>query len=254
MKTLSRLILLLLVLLTMTVNVEAVTLQPETLQYKVLYRWGMIHKVAGRATLRLAPVSNGYRATLTARSEPWADKIYHLRDTLVSSMMKETLKPTRYEKIAHEDGKFSHDIVAFAHRGNEVTGNCTRHRRKKGSSELTTTKTTLSATGMTVDMLSVFYYIRTLDFVGMKPGKSMSINIFSGKKKETLTITYHGAKSIEVGKSTRPAFYVTFTFTSDGKKSSDPIKAWISADSRRIPLKLEGSLKIGKVVVEYTGG
>lgn len=254
MRTVYRFVASLMLLVLTAMTVSAVQLQAEKLQYKVLYKWGLIHKVAGRATLQLKPNANGYRAVLTARSEPWADKMYHLRDTLVSTMMKQTLLPTRYEKIAHEDGKFSHDIVSFSHNGSHVTGNCTRHRRGKNSTETKTATTKLTATGVTVDMLSVFYYIRSIDFVGLGAGKSKVINIFSGKKKETLTITYQGAKTIEVGGKKLPSYYVTFTFTTDGKKSSDPIKAWISADSRRIPLKLEGSLKIGKVIVEYTGG
>ncbi len=254
MKTSVRAAAIVLLLIAMVqLSASAAQLNAEKLNYKVLYKWGLVHKTAGRATLQLTPLSTGYRAMLTARSEPWADKVYHLRDTLISTMMRDTFLPTRYEKIAHEDGKFSHDIVTFSHSGNQVVGNCTRLRRGKGSSETKKATTHLTASGVTVDMLSVFYYLRTLDFVALGDGHSKKINIFSGKKKETLTITYHGAKTVEVGKTKYPSYYVTFTFTTDGKKSSDPIKAWISADSRRIPLRLEGSLKIGRVIVEYTG-
>lgn len=36
---------------------------------------------------------------------------------------------------------------------------------------------------MTVDMLSSFFYLRTLDFDSMKSGDSQTVNIFSGSKK-----------------------------------------------------------------------
>lgn len=232
----------------------AVSLPNETLHYKVLYKWGMVHKTAGRATLSLHSAgSSAYKATLTARSEPWADKVYRLRDTLTSTMSRDKLLPSRYEKVAHEDGKYSRDVVKFSYSGGKVTGSCTRQRRKKAGDPMTTSTSTLSATGQAVDMLSAFYYLRTLDFPRMSKGQTRSINIFSGKKKETLTITYQGATTVDLNKKKHDAWLVTFTFTSDGKKSSDPIKAWISADSRRIPLKLEGSIKVGKVICEYTG-
>ncbi len=38
-----------------------------------------------------------------------------------------------------------------------------------------------------------------------------------------------------------------------GKKTSDDMDAWISADARRIPVRLEGKLPVGKVHCVYTG-
>ena len=44
----------------------------ETLRYKVLYKWGLIQKQAGNATITLTRIPDGYKACLYARSEPWA--------------------------------------------------------------------------------------------------------------------------------------------------------------------------------------
>lgn len=252
MKKICLLLSLLMLAVLAPINGRAVQLPDETLQYRVLYKWGPVNKTAGRATLRLHGTADKYYATLVARTEPWADKVYHLRDTLRSTMHKATLVPIRYDKIAHEDGKFSHDIVKFTRSGNNFTGDCTRHRRKKDQTKVTTQTTRLSAQGMTVDMLSVFYYIRTMDFAKLARGQARRINIFSGKKKESLTITYQGTQNVSLAGQSRQAYMITFTFTSDGKKSSDPIKAWISTDARHIPLKLEGTLPIGKVICELT--
>lgn len=242
-------------LMVMAVGLAYATdFKAESLNYKVLYKWGLVNKTAGRATLSLRPTSSVYHAKLTARTEPWADHVYHLRDTLTSTMNKQTLLPTRYEKIAREDGKYGKDIVEFTYSGNTVLGKCTRYRKGKKDSEVKTSKTSLSASGETFDMLSVFYYIRSIDFNGLGNGKSRVVNIFSGKKKETLTVTYKGLEQISVAGQKRNTYHVTFTFTNNGSKSSEPINAWLSADERVIPLKVEGQLKIGKVIVEYTGG
>lgn len=106
---------------------------------------------------------------------------------------------------------------------------------------------------MTVDMLSSFFYLRTLDFPNMKKGETVTVNIFSGSKKEKLTITYKGQQKVEVNGVKLPAYYINFTFTRRGKVSSDPIAGWISADDRRIPVKVEGQLPVGKVRALYTG-
>lgn len=233
----------------------AANLSNETLHYKVTYKWGVVQKDAGKATLTLRVNGNNCNATLVGRTDPWADKIYHLRDTLKSSFSKATCIPTRYERIAHEDGRYAHDIVNISRSGQTFTGKCTRYRRAKKSNKTTQASTALSAQGMTVDMLSAFYYLRSLDFASMAKGHTTKANIFSGKKKEMLTITYKGQESVKINGKNRSAYRIRFTFTTDGRKqSSDPIEAWISTDSRHIPLLIEGALKIGKVRCIYTGG
>lgn len=233
---------------------QSADFKAEQLNYRVLYKWGLVNKTAGRAKMSLKPTDSGYRAILTARSEPWADRVYHLRDTLVTVMDRQTLRPSRYEKIAHEDGKYSRDIIEFTYLGNNVTGKCTRYRRGKKDATVTTAHSSLTATESAYDMLSVFYYIRSVDFASLGKNNKVTVTIFSGKKKETLSITYKGTEKINVSSKIYNTHHVTFSFTNGGKKSSEPIKAWLSDDYRKIPIKLEGQLKIGKVIVEYTGG
>ncbi len=230
----------------------AVSLANETIKYKVIYKWGLVHKQAGTATINLSRRGDTYHSLATARSDPWADKFYRLRDTLKTTMHAPDYTPSHYEYIAHEDGKYSHDIVKFHKSGNTVTGNCTRTRKPKKEKVAKTEHKTLTANGVTVDMLSSFYHLRALDFNNMVPGAKKSINIFSGKRKELLTFTYSGIDKVKVNGKTHKAYKVTFTFTSDGKKkSSEPIQAWVSTDSKRIPLKLIGKLKIGQVQCIY---
>lgn len=252
--TIPRFLTALIVTLSLSFHSFAVPLGNEALTYKVLYKWGLIQKKAGHGTLYLRDEGNRYVATLYARSEPWADKFYKVRDTLSSIMAKPTMLPIRYERIAHEGGRYSHDIVNFTTKGQTVYGDCHRYRRAKKDTETSYANISLQAEGVTVDMVSSFYYLRTLDFKKLMPGTQKVINIFSGKRKELLKITYHGIENLKYDHKQCQAYYVTFTFTSDGKKeTSDPIKAWISADDRLIPLKLIGKLKIGSVQILYTG-
>lgn len=233
--------------------VSAATFSNETLRYKVMFKWGLINSQAGNATLQLKDNGNNYKAMLVAASEPWADRIYKVRDTLLSTMEKGTMLPLRYDKIAHEDGKYGHDAITYIRQGNQVTGHCTRFKRKKDNS-ISTDSITLQARGTTVDMLSVYYYLRAMDFQSMKPGESVTINIFSGKRKELLRLKYLGNETVKIDKTPYQSYRVSFTFTSDGKaKTSDDIEAWISIDSQRIPVKLEGKLPIGKIRCLYIG-
>lgn len=88
----------------------------------------------------------------------------------------------------------------------------------------------------------------------MESGESVRLNIFSGKKKEFLTIHYRGLTDVKLNKERLPAYHITFTFTQEGGKvSSDAMDAWISTGAARIPLLLEGKLPVGKVRALYSG-
>ena len=234
-------------------QVKTVSLADETLTYDVMYKWGFISKVAGYATMSLRSDGNYYQASVTARNAPWANSIYTLRDTLCSTMTKAGLYPVKYTFIAHENGKYKKDVLTFRHTGDEFDVRARRYKQAKAGAPVKQTEIELSGKGVAVDMLSSFYYLRSLDFDNMKVGQSVTVNIFSGSKKELLKITYLGHSTVEWNGEKLDSYYINFTFTRKGVKSSAPIKGWISADSRRIPLKVEGRLPVGKVRAIYTG-
>ncbi|MDE6301270.1 MAG: DUF3108 domain-containing protein [Muribaculaceae bacterium] len=222
----------------------------ESISYRVMYKWGLINKQAGTATLTLRPEGNMYRACLTAASEHWADKFFMVRDTLNGTMNQLTLAPVFYEKIAHEGNDDKHDTVRFSYSGNSVKGECTRVEYHKGELRKDE-KRILEATGTTVDMLTSFYYMRALPFENWKPGHKEVISIFSGKQKETLTFWYRGIEPVVVDDTRYQCYHITFVFTgAGGKTTSDNMDAWITTSSARIPVLLEGKLPVGKVKCE----
>jgi len=111
------------------------------------------------------------------------------------------------------------------------------------------TKKQLTASGPVFDMLSIFYYLRSLNYEALHNNQVFKATVFSGSKAETITIRCLGKKSIKLkDKTTREAYHIRFNFTQEGgRKSSDDIDTWISADSRHIPLYLVGKLPVGEV-------
>lgn len=89
--------------------------------------------------------------------------------------------------------------------------------------------------------------MRTLPFDSWQSGHVTKVDIFSGKRKELLSIVYSGIEKLEIDGEEYPTYHITFQFTSGGgKKTSDDMEAWISLDKRH-PLRLEGKLPVGKV-------
>ena len=227
---------------------KANTFSNESLNYQIVYHWGLLWKHAASATLEIKDKGANYDARLYARTLSWVDNIYKVRDTLYSTIEKQALVPIKYVKATHEKNHVGHDIVEFSYSGGVTTGNCTRIR--PGSDDL---KITLSTNGEAYDMLSVFYMLRTLDMDKLKTDGSYETTVFSGKRKERLNIKYVGEENIKLrDKSQHDSYHIKFSFTEEGKtKSSDDIDTWISKDDLRIPLMLRGSLPIGEVRVYY---
>lgn len=228
----------------------------ETLTYDVMYKWGLINKKAGSVSITTAVPSSGnrFKATLTGATAPWADRFYRVRDTLRGTIDSRTFLPYKYEKVAYEGGDFNHDELEFERSGNQTRASVVHRRKRKKDTEVSVSEKVLEAGGATLDMLSSFYYMRHLDYASMKKGQTVKLNVFSGSQKEVLTIHFDGVEEVELGKNSYPAYHITFTFTSgSGKKTSDNMDAWLSMDSAKIPLLLEGKLPVGKVRCFYTG-
>lgn len=219
----------------------------ETLHYVITYKWGLITKDSGDATLSLKNRGSNYYIKLTGKTKPWADGMFQVRDTLISVMDKSKFRPLSYTKVAHEGGKYAKDIIEYTYSGNNVNGKAIKYREKKGKTK--TENIVLSATGDTFDMLSVFYWIRTIDPATLPIGQKVTATLFSGIHEETVKIWKVGEKTIKMRDgSKREAWHIRFTFTSKGgKKTSDDIDAWLSKDSKHIPLEIKGSLPLGHV-------
>lgn len=252
MKMLSKIILTFMLLATAS-EVIAANFSDETLKYVISYKWGLIHKDSGDATLKLTNKGNKYELLLTGKTRSWADKFYQVRDTLKGTISKTDFRPLSYTKIAHENGKYSRDDITYSYQGDYVSGLSKRHREKEG--KINVTEKTLSGEGRVFDMLSVFYYLRTIDYSKLLSGEVVKSTMFSGNKVEQLTVRCVGKEEVKLrDKTKREAYHIKFKFTQEGKKkSSDDIDAWISTDQSHIPLLVVGSLPLGQVKCYYVG-
>ena len=128
---------LLLILITIVTSLDSIAKDVETLSYKVVYRWGIVYKQAGRATFINEFDNDGIcQAIMYARTEPWADRFYSVRDTLKSIYDSTTRLPYNYTRIAHEGGSYAHDQVIFSNNSNISSAKCVCIRRKKNESTI----------------------------------------------------------------------------------------------------------------------
>ena len=148
--------------LSAAIAAHSYTLTNETLHYDIVYHWGLIWKHAGSATLSIKKSGHNYDASLSARTISWADKVFRVRDTLSCTIQPSGMRPIVYRKASHEGKHSGFDIVRYSYNGNTSLAECTRIRPGKANNVVR-----LQANGQAYDMLSIFFYIRALDYKAM---------------------------------------------------------------------------------------
>lgn len=221
----------------------------ESLQYDIIYQWGLLWVKAADGTLSISRDGDLYHAQVTASTTPFADGIMKVRDTLTTTMQSPHLMPLRYKQISREGKYYQVNEIDFVYRNDSTVGN-THIYRPTGHLD---DKFSLGRQGDVFDMISIFYRIRNHSFDTMQVGEVIKTYIFSGRQIETLELEYQGIKSIKLDDKEYPAHYIRFFFyNDDGSKKSDKISAWISTDDF-VPLQLEGKLPIGSMKVRLSG-
>lgn len=233
-------------------GMNAWTVPTETLHYSVNFKWGFIDANAGVATLTTAniPGSDRFRATLTGRSVDLLGHYYSVGDTIVGTIMSATMQPVYTEHLSNRSGEFSIETITYDTSGASSEGNIVK---RYPDGKVLRSRVSHYGGGLTLDLLAVFYYIRQIDYEQMQPGEKVTVNIFSGSNPETLSVTYNGRQEIDFDGSQRPVYNISLNFTAaaGSTANADRMDVSIATDDSRIPLLINGALKVGHIECRY---
>ncbi len=107
------------------------------------------------------------------------------------------------------------------------------------------------------DMISAFYYARTLDFSNAKEGDMFNLTCFMDNEIFPLKIKYVGRENVELGIGTfkclkfRPVVQKGRIF-----KHEEDLNVWITDDKNKIPVRAQASILVGSIKMdlkEYSG-
>lgn len=237
--------------------------QTESLKYNAYWHWGFIWKLAGSGTLnlweeQLSDSTMRYHGQLCGRSLSIVESIMKVRDTLDCYYSSNHI-PLEYCKKTNEGnyhaiernyyhsfskGKRQPNVWRLDHADIDSTQvDVYRWRSKKGNDRVT-----VCNEGVGLDMLSVFYELRTLDFSNLKKDQKIDFHITAGIKNKLLHVKYKGEETCTLKNGRKyPAYAVELTFASKDSDST-PIHAWLSTDPDHRPLSVIIDLKrIGSV-------
>jgi hypothetical protein len=107
------------------------------------------------------------------------------------------------------------------------------------------------------DMISSFYYARTLDFNSMKPGDETEFKCFMDDEIYPLKVKFHGYEDIRIRKGKFNCMKFT-PVVQEGRyfEKDDDVVFWVTNDENRIPVLVKAKIPVGIVkmhLVEWDG-
>ncbi|HHC25625.1 MAG TPA: DUF3108 domain-containing protein [Desulfobacterales bacterium] len=206
-------------------------------------KWTIIK--AGEATLEVLPVEtvNGvpsYHFVMTAKSTPFLDVFYKVRDR-IDAYTDTKMTRTLFYKKKQKEGRTHRDIVVrFDWKKKEAYYSNFGEKRDP-----------LSLLPGAFDPLSAFFYCRFLD---MKENTVIERPITDGKKCVIGRVKVVRREKIKLGDKVYDTWLLEPELKHVGgvfEKSRDAkIQLWVSADKRRIPVKIKSKVIVGSFSAE----
>lgn len=211
----------------------------EEIKYRVHY--GAIN--AGEAVLSINNDAKefGGRKTIhvigTGQSKGSFDWFFKVRDRYESYMDEEALMPWLFIRNVDEGGFKIRQNQIYDHNGGKVNAD--------GKA--------MVVPKYIQDMLSAFYYARTIDFSKAKIGEKYEVKTFVDNEIWDLKIKFLGKETIstDVGKVNCLKFCPVVQKGRVFKKEED-LTIYISDDANHIPIRAQGELLVGSVKMDIT--
>ena len=108
-----------------------------------------------------------------------------------------------------------------------------------------------SLLGTVQDLVSGFYFLRTLDLYDIRKGQEVLIRGFFDKEIYNLKLIFEGIETLETSLGRKE----TYRFSPQIPKNSlfrgeYPVKVWITKDAQKIPVKIKANLFIGSLNID----
>lgn len=101
------------------------------------------------------------------------------------------------------------------------------------------------------DMVSGYYYLRTIDFSKIEEGQIITVNAFFDDKLQPYRVKFIGRETIKTKLGKVNALILVPIIEKDSLFTEDnTLKIWLSDDGNKIPLKLRAKIYVGYLEVE----
>ncbi|GAB3908272.1 DUF3108 domain-containing protein [Larkinella knui] len=213
----------------------------EHLEYKVHY--GIFN--AAEATVDVAPTLYKvnerpcYRVNVYGRTVGAFDLITRIRNTWRSYIDTTAILPQKFFAHIEEGNHRKEENVTFNHFNNTVRA------------EEKTEKDVFKVPDNVHDVISGYYYLRTIDFSRVNTNQMIEVPAFFDDEIYNMKVRYRGREVVKTKFGHINAIKLNPVLP-DNKlfKGEDAIRIWVSDDANKIPVKIEVELWVGSMEMD----
>lgn len=209
-------------------------------------RYGLVN--AAEATLEArTSVYQGkpvWYLSTNAKTHPFFDKFFKVRDRVESWWAKDTLLPYKFAKNLQEGGYRQHRVHIYDH----PTGRTTYQKWSFKDSRFSNEEMKMPSN--TQDILSAFYHVRNQDLV---IGKSIQVNITADGRKMPTEIVVHRTERVKTIFGNVECLVIEPKLKGEAIfKQTGRILIWLTNDAYKIPVKLDSKVAFGSFVASLS--
>ena len=219
----------------------------EVLQYKVHY--GLIN--AAEATIELDRDVHRvherpcYRATVTGRTTGSFDFFLRIRDTWRSYIDTTSILPQRFFRNIEENNYRKRETVDFDHLRDMA--DVESHKKDKNNVK----KGSFKVPDNVQDLVSGFYYLRTINYDLHRPGDVIRVQGFFDEDVFSMDVTYKGRETVDTKAGTVRAIRLVPKMPANKLfKGENAVSVFLSDDQNKIPVLIQAEMFVGAVKVD----
>lgn len=215
----------------------------EELIYKLYYNWNFVWIPAGEVTFKVQEMQDYFVFSAHGKTYESYNRFFKVDDYFETKVDKNSLLPKSFYRDINEGGYTIYNKIDF----DQDAAVLNTH---KGKTKETTEARTYNYQHCMHDILSIIYYMRTLDYSSLKNKQQLPVDVYMDFDHYKLNVVYDGIeknKNIKgIGKYdclvVSPMITGTELFEDD-----IATRVYASNDMNRVPLLIESPLSVGYV-------
>ena len=212
----------------------------ERIEMAILYKWGAINTEVAQASMVLEQEENGYHATMAARTAPFFDVFYRIRENFQSRFSLKGFRPMEAIRDTYENGYTATNHYIYDWDAGIIRAELSFRGSAPECKEI-------PLKSLSFDMVTLVYYIRNLDWGMVEAGQVCQLPFAIDNDVFNISITCRGQENLKVRRMGRfRAMRLSCSVVAGVLFEGDQeIQVWFSDDDNHLPLAVMVPLKMG---------
>jgi hypothetical protein len=216
----------------------------ESLRFKGSYfmssLWADLAEIKTEVSDYSAEGKSLYSITATASTYSNYDSFFRIRDLYQTWTDKNEVRPYIFKRIVDEGGyQFSMKYI--------IQRNLMQARYEYRKKEIVKTGV-IKITDNTQDLVSVLYYVRTMDFEKMALNKIITVPTLIDDRIQNITVTFKGKETVKTEVfGAVPCYRLEISVNNKALVNIGSNNIWLTANRSRVPVQVKAEIPVGSI-------